>query len=149
MTQTDETPAVQAVRGSEGYRSNERDAPEHSGDQPVAQGDVVADRQLDVPAEIDTHDVILHSVIHSFVASPRFRREIEGALRSGPRAVWALLDEVAFEQDLVDAAAMIQGVVDFPITDPSVLRQTLGGAITLIERVKKGFEDGLLQRRRS
>jgi hypothetical protein len=117
---------------------------------PAAASDALGATQASAPrdAEIDPHDVILHSVIHSFVASPRFRREIEGALRGGPRAVWALLDEIAYEQDLAGAAAMIEGVADFPITDPVVLRQTLGNAIALIEGVRRALENGLLQRRR-
>ena len=140
MSQTDE--AAAAVRGSQGYRSNERDAPENS--------DTVGAPQASAPrdAEIDRHDVLLHAVIHTFLANARLRREIEDALRLGPSAVFDLLDEVAYEQDLDGAMAMIEGVADFPITDPVVLRQTLGDAMTLIEGVRKAFEDGLLRRRR-
>jgi hypothetical protein len=93
--------------------------------------------------------VLLHDVIHTFIANARFRREMEGALRLGASAVFDLLDEVAYEQDLDGAMAMIEGVVDFPITDPVVLRKVLGNALAQIEGVKKALGQGVLRRRRT
>ena len=99
----------------------------------------------DGPPEIDGHDVLLHAVIHTFIANARLRREIEGALRLGPSAVFDLLDEIAYEQDLADATAMIEGVAD---CTPETQRAVLRDVTTLIERVRKAFGDGLLRRRR-
>jgi hypothetical protein len=102
----------------------------------------------DAPAEIDRHNFRVKAMVGDFAINPRFRREIEGALRRGPMAVFALLDEIAYAQDLADAAAMIEGVADFPSPDHVVLRQTLSNAMTLIEGVQKSLEVGFLERRR-
>jgi hypothetical protein len=100
----------------------------------------------DAPAEIDRHNFSVQAITHDFVINPRFRREIEAAIRQGPVAVFGLLDEIAYEQDLDDAIAMIEGVADSPRPDSAVLSQLLGNALALIEGVRKAMADGSRRR---
>ena len=104
----------------------------------------------DALSEIDWHDCRIKAMMYDFVVNPRLRREIEAAIRQGPLAVFDLLDQIAYEQDLADAAAMIEGVADNQPHHPDTTRQVLGDALALIAGVWKAVEEGslALQRRR-
>jgi hypothetical protein len=128
MTQT-ETPTAAAVRGSQGCRSNERDAPENTD----TVGATQASAPRDAPAEIDRHDPLLRAIlIQDFISHPRFRNEIDSAFRRGPTAMFELLDEIARSQDLRDVADMIEGAAD---CTPETQCIILCDAIALIEGV--------------